>query len=62
MGELCRKAVSLFIALLLTVGVATVLTGCKKKSGPEKIQEGVGQTIEEAGKSIEKGADEAARK
>ena len=62
MGELCRKVVSLFIVCMLTVSVATVLTGCRKKSGPEKIGEGVGQTVEEAGKSIEKGVDEAARK
>ncbi len=62
MGEWCRKVVSVSVALVLTVSVATILTGCKKKSGPEKVAEGVGQTVEEAGKSIEKSADEAARK
>lgn len=61
MNGLYRKGLSLLVVLTLTVGVAGVLTGCKKKSGPEKIGEGVGQTVEDAGKSIQKGADEAAK-
>ena len=62
MRELCRRGVSLFVALTLVVTVVTGLSGCKKKSGPEKIKEGVGQTMEDAGKSIQKGADEATKK
>ena len=65
MRELCHRGVSLFVALTLVVTVVTVVTGlsgCKKKSGPEKIKEGVGQTMEDAGKSIQKGADEATKK
>jgi len=62
MRELCHRGVSLFVALTLVVTVVTGLSGCKKKSGPEKIKEGVGQTMEDAGKSIQKGADEATKK
>ncbi len=62
MGGLCRGAVSLFLAAVLTVSVVVGLSGCKKKSGPEKIAEGVGETVEEAGESIQEGVDDAAGK
>lgn len=62
MSVLCRRMVSLFVAALLTLSVATVLPGCQKKTGPQKAGERVGKNIEKAGKNVQKAADEAQKK
>lgn len=62
MGQWCRRVVSLFVALMLTVSGVTVLSSCRKKSEPQKAGQKVGKNIENAGKRVEKGANEAAKK
>jgi hypothetical protein len=61
MGELCRKVVSLFVTLMLIIGIAAISSGCQKKSGPQKAGEKAGESIENAGKDIQKGVDKATK-
>ncbi len=53
MSTLCQRMISLFMALALTVSTMVVLSGCERKSKPERVGEKVGEAVEEAGEAVE---------
>ncbi len=62
MSDLRRKTIHLIIVSMLSVCLVTALSGCKKKSGPEKAGQEVGKAIEEGGEHLQKAAEEAGKK
>jgi len=62
MSDLWRRIINLSVVLLLAVCATVALSGCEKKSGPQKAGEEVGEAVEEAGEHLQKAAEEAGKK
>jgi len=62
MSDLRRKTIHLVVAWMLGVCITVTLSGCEKKSGPEKAGQEVGKAIEEGGEHLQKAAEEAGKK
>ncbi len=53
MSTLCKRLTSLFMTLVLMASVLTVLSGCERKSKPERVGEKAGEAVEKAGEAVE---------
>jgi hypothetical protein len=62
MSDLQRRTINLLVALMLGVCAMVALSGCEKKSDPQKAGEEVGEAAEEAGEHQQKAAAEAGKK